>query len=316
MDKYKNLYQYIFSNKKNKINYILDINLSGHRGLVTLEDISENSIIFSIQEDSIINKNNFFELPKYHLYKKDISEPTLFALYLYYNSYKIKEYIDFLPDDINNFAYSQYLLLSKEQQELLKNTYTGKQLIKYNNVEVLDDINTCKNYLPEFNDKEKFEKLVKLKILVLSRLFLYTRSKLGLVFFVDLLNHNNNNNCSWTYDNLNNNFQIISNRNIAKGEELYINYGNKSNLENYLIYGFISNPKINDLYISINNLEFNLKSTKEEFLYNIKNKNKSYWHNKIDNISKLINNNLDNNLIKLLEFEKDILIYLTQFLPS
>jgi len=64
---------------------------------------------------------------------------------------------------------------------------------------------------------------------------------LSLVPLADMLNHSNNANVIWGYDNTSHGFKMKATKDIKRGEECFDTYGaHKSNDEFLLIYGYLN----------------------------------------------------------------------------
>lgn len=70
----------------------------------------------------------------------------------------------------------------------------------------------------------------------------------------DLLNHRNNLQTTWTYDNDRHSFTITAVEDINEGEEIYDSYGSKCNHRFLLNYGFVNgnNEEHNEYVMNIN----------------------------------------------------------------
>ena len=115
--------------------------------------------------------------------------------------------------------------------------------------------------------KNFFKLFLKYRILVCSRVFGYTKNnqdETGLVPYADLFNHSQKSNTTWYFDDSLDSFILKATVPIKKYSEIYDSYGEKTNDELLLYYGFtIKNDKSSRLYINhskdVIELDYNTK---------------------------------------------------------
>lgn len=295
----------------------LNLITSPYRKVVAKKDIPDNTIIFCILDDKLIDNRFFKNLNKYNEYKDRIkSTNSLLALCLIDKMKDVfwKPYIDILPKNLNDMWY----YISPEVKELIKNSSLANEIEQFKSSRFEEDINVLKEYFPVFNSNEFVQKWFFAKLLVNSRVFGYTRhneSMSGLVPMADMLNHDINPNCNWYYDDNMNGFCMKTNRKIYKDEELLDSYGSKESTRFYLLYGFIPNNliNINDVSININDIIVNINTNIDTLIQNFKGDKTALFDVLIDKLKKLptkrqlLSANCDNNIIILIGHEKNII---------
>ena len=154
------------------------------------------------------------------------------------------KYFKILPKNFHNFPY----FYSKSDLKLLKNSFFLEDLKVNFKSETLDYINLIEQF-PSLKKFDKYE-FLKISLLVNSRMFFTEEngvSEYMMVPISDLFNHNFDNNAHWRYNTDSNTFEIYSTKNIEKGEEIQLSYGEKGNNEYLLHYGFtISDNKFGE----------------------------------------------------------------------
>ena len=202
------------------------------RGIASKKPIKKDEIIISIPDKFLLT---FQKIP-YSLKIENIHQiNSIFAYFLYEESKKGKDsdwyfYIKTFPS--KESIYKNFpLFLDDKIIEIIKDTFFGKKLIKLKkNIE--KDISILEKYFKKTIDSKEFTYFISL---VLSRLFSY-RNKLLMVPYIDLINHSKEENTKWYYKK--GYFQLKSIENIDPGEEIVDSYGDLSNIELYLHYGF------------------------------------------------------------------------------
>jgi hypothetical protein len=118
-----------------------------------------------------------------------------------------------------------------------------------------------------------FQDFLKFRIYVCSRIFSYTKNykeENGMVPYADLLNHSQNPNTTWYYDDVKNVFVVEATKNIKKNSEIYDSYGMKTNVQLIMYYGFsIKNNKFSVLDISHNHRHYQFDHNDKIDDYNI-----------------------------------------------
>ena len=73
-----------------------------------------------------------------------------------------------------------------------------------------------------------------------------------MVPFLDLINHSDNNNTYWYYEDLNMGYTLIAGRDIEQNEEIVDLYGKYHNSYLYITYGFVIPGNKYHEYVNIN----------------------------------------------------------------
>jgi hypothetical protein len=321
--KFKNLKKWLNISENNDfIELSNNINESDiERKVVAKRDIPENTIIMAIPDSKLLDNDYIDKIENIKDFQDKItSYNSLIALCMLFlfnenneNNPYWKPYFDIFPRDLNNFWY----FMKPEVKNLIEHSQFNKNIEEFKYDRFTKDILVLQKAYPNlFNDPKIIDKWSKYKILVNSRVFGYTKngkSYSGLVPLADMLNHDINNNCNWTYDDNLKSFIMTSNKFIKKGEELLDSYGSKTSFRNYILYGFIPNDvkKSNDGFITIEQETFTINSNCDNLI-------KKYGKNKTFEIlleyltkiptSRLLNYyNASNDIIYLLKLEKDII---------
>jgi hypothetical protein len=303
MNNFINLKKYV-----GKLDDSLYIKLDGNRGLFSNSDINEYTPIIKINQDKIIQSDN---LPFYNQFKEltrtDNSIIAMYLCILTLNKDKsIKPFLDILPSllDFTNYPY----FLDPEEFKFLKLTKIDFECQK--NVELtINEYNIFlkhrKSLIPFIKKEGKFPNFYLYfyyRLIVNSRVFSYIRDsiiKIGLVPYADMINHSNNPNCNWIFNESNQTFDIISNKKIPANHEITLNYGCKPNNILYQCYGFtIPNnvQLINIPYIK----DWNKKDLKTMFIYYLNNYDKI----KDNNIKNIYSNLISEMLYVFPNFQK------------
>lgn len=227
----------------------LRMNEDGFRGIYSIKDINKGDIIMKISDKYLIEHSN---INKNHLSNKLYNSNSLIATYMLLQSLKKeshwKIYLDSLPKTLDEYIY----YYDKDKLNTLKNTsmmckgvYNFNKHIK----NIIGDSKIIYKYLlkknkltDEIKEYNDFYKLfLKFRILVCSRIFGYTKNskhETGMIPYADLLNHSQNPNTTWMYDDKMKAFIVIAIKNISKQTEIYDSYGSKTNIQLMMYYGF------------------------------------------------------------------------------
>lgn len=230
----------------------LRMNKDGFRGIYSTKDIKKDDIILKIPREYIIqySKINKNDIPS--MSEKLYNSNSLIAMYLLIKSLKEtthwKPYLDTLPEKLDEYIY----YYDQKKLDSLKNTsiqckgvYNFNQHMK----NIIFDSKIIykwlikKNILPEkYKSYPDFFKLfLRFRILVCSRIFGYMRSgkeETGMVPYADLFNHSHDPNTYWYYDDKMKSFIVLATKDIKKNTEIYDSYGEKTNIELMMYYGF------------------------------------------------------------------------------
>lgn len=296
----------------------------GSRGIYCTKDITEGEIIMKIPPKFIIELSKIDNKISEKLYNKN----SYIATYLFIKANQSHSfwdtYLDSMPKDLSEYVY----FYDKEKLKLLKNTSMmcdGTYNFNLHMKNIISDSKIIykwlisKNLLPSKykNYSDFFPIFLKYRILVCSRIFAYNKNnkeELGLVPYADLLNHSDKPNTYWYFNDDRNAFVVVATKDIKKNTEIYDSYGNKTNFELMLYYGFsIKNNPYSTLNFMVGNVLFEAdhdSRLKELYSYDvshddIKNKLKAILK---DHESKMKKNNItDNNIINIYNDEINII---------
>ena len=116
------------------------------------------------------------------------------------------------------------------------------------------DYDTLTKEIPEFS-KYDFDLFKKIREVIASRVFdINIKGKINKAFvpYADLLNHRNNPQTYWNFDDKIDSFIIKGVADIKKGEEIFDSYGRKPNHLLLLNYGFtIINNSANEIIVDL-----------------------------------------------------------------
>ena len=217
-----------------------------NRIMLSNKTISKNELISFIPEKIILSSINpllnSICRRAYGLYhSSDLECITFFMTLDKFNKTSFfKPYYDYLPKfDMGGVPTSFSEKKLKFYEELEFDLYVGISNHKLQNayneeVEKILEEKGIKNPFEEF--KYNYE-------LVKSRNFARPGSDFffdlnSCVPFIELLNHNNNYNTDFEFDEKNKGFILKAVRDINLGEELTLSYGNESNINLFVTYGF------------------------------------------------------------------------------
>ena len=217
-----------------------------NRIMLSNKTISKNELISFIPEKIILSSINpllnSICRRAYGLYhSSDLECITFFMTLDKFNKTSFfKPYYDYLPKfDMGGAPTSFSEKKLKFYEELEFDLYVGISNHKLQNayneeVEKILEEKGIKNPFEEF--KYNYE-------LVKSRNFARPGSDFffdlnSCVPFIELLNHDNNYNTDFEFDEKNKGFILKAVRNINLGEELTLSYGNESNINLFVTYGF------------------------------------------------------------------------------
>ena len=237
----------------------------GSRGIVSKKSIKKGEIIMEIPEKYLIEYSRIskkFNISEDSLHNKN----SLMAAYLLLeninknNPWEI--YFDTLPKNLDEYIYyfsPSKLKLLKDSSIMCKETHNFQTQMK----NIKEDSKVIYHYLIKNNllstKKLKYVDFFKLflrfRLYICSRIFGYLKNyndELGLVPYADLLNHSTKPNTTWFFDDDKKAFIVSATKNIPKNCEIYDSYGDKSNVELMMYYGFtIKNNPHSKLYIGI-----------------------------------------------------------------
>ena len=290
------------------------------RGIYSINDIKKGERIMEIPEKYILEYSN---INNFEITEKLNNTNSYFAIYLLLESFNKKSYwkiyLDSLPKNLSEYIYffnSDKLSQLKNTSIMCSKTYNFLEHMKY----IKKDCITLYKWIikkklldKNLMDYDSFFKLfLKFRIYICSRIFSYTKNnneENGIVPYADLLNHSQNPNTTWYYDDTKNVFVVESTKNIKKNTEIYDSYGQKTNIQLIMYYGFsIKNNKFSKLNFIHENKLFTLDyNTDKELITqkNIINKLKKI----LDHHTKKIKDNeiKDNNILNIYSDEINII---------
>ena len=230
----------------------------GSRGIISTKDIKKGDVIMRIPNKYIIDLTICRKLVPYNFDNSNSNIATYILSESLNKRNKLTPYLDTLPKDVSEYVH----YYDKKKLALLKGTSMMCNNF-YNNI-----INNIKNdahiayLLLEIDDdqislKDFIKLFIKFRIYADSRIFSYTKNndqEEGLVPYADLLNHSNNPNTTWYFNDSTNEFIVEATKNIKKNHEIYDSYGDKSNTRLVIYYGFsIPNNPHSELSFSYKN---------------------------------------------------------------
>jgi len=282
------------------------------RGLYTSKDIKKDTEIIKVKSSNLIEYSRAYKkFPNDKVQEQNSIVAMVLVKAHLDNDPHWRAYIDTFPKDIDNHI----IYYDKKKTSWLKNTsvscngfYTFYDHIK----SIESDSKILYKYVQKTNALNEHSKLtydefhklfVKYRIMVGSRIFGYMKNndnESGMVPYVDLLNYSPDYNTTWYFDDDQDSFILKAIKNISKNSELLDDYGNKSNVEFLLYYGFtIPNNPYSTLRINymkqpleltktsiLSELEVNVKGLKEAL-------NKMYEHH-IKELPKVKDENIRN----------------------
>jgi hypothetical protein len=288
----------------------------GSRGIYSIKDIKDGEVILQIPSKYIIE---YSKVSNNSISSKLNNSNSLIALYLLLKSQKKSfwtPYLDSLPESVDEYIF----FYDKEKLSQLKDTsLMFKDSFNYNDhlKNIISDSKIIHEWLLKKNllkneslkiYKNFFKLFLKYRILVCSRIFGYTKNnedETGLVPYADLFNHSQKSNTTWYFDDSLDSFILRATETIKKNSEIYDSYGEKTNDELLLYYGFtIKNNKNSRLYIkdssNVIQLDYSTKLTdiihkeskKEKIIKKLKSILESHQHKLKEN--KIVDNNILN----------------------
>lgn len=272
------------------------------RGIYSRIPIKKNKIIIRIKSKYLIEYQHICSI---YPIENIISANSLVAFYLtklhFENDDFWSKYLDILPNDTSNFVlfwnnkdleglkqtsldigFENWMWFDDEENEpLYDDLFLYKKSIEYD-YEIIYNYN-CENKIIDTIDMNIFDEdfylcWLKYRMLVGSRIFGYEKhgnQTSGMVPLVDMINHSNESNSLWYFDDKLDSFILIATSDIKKNEEIFDSYGTKSNVDFLLYYGFTLETNPNPVVrIGIEDLEgkkiyyqFDLKSDLDSISY-------------------------------------------------
>ena len=220
-----------------------------NRIMISNKKIAKNELISFIPEKIILSSINPLLNPicrnAYGLYHtSDLECITLFITFDKFNkSSFFQPYYDYLPKIDMKYlptAYSEEKLKLYDELEFDLHVGISNNKLKNAYNEQVEEI------LKKKGIKNPFEEFKYNYQIVKSRNFARPGSEFffdlnSCVPFIELFNHDNDYNTDFEYDEKNKGFILKAVRDIIAGEELTVSYGNESNINLFMTYGFTLN---------------------------------------------------------------------------
>ena len=209
-------------------------------------------ILFS-RNHTLINKFHKHLKHKFNLSDVDSTYVSLSYLIMSQKSnesYFFYPYLNSLPKNFDEYIF----LYNNEEIEMLENSMIlDFKKTNYDTIHKED----FEKLQTEFKDAEKlsFKEYLKAFTCVRSRNFGIKNGNYMegvMVPISDLFNHNSNNNAEWRFVDNKKHFEIFAVKDIAKGEEVFINYGITGNSYSLLNYGFTINKNYTNFKVTLN----------------------------------------------------------------
>ena len=179
-----------------------------------------------------------------------------------------KPYYDILPRNVENFP----IFWSKNDILMLGGSNLINEIITRQN-HIMNDYNNMCKIIPVFKEKYSPRDFIWARTIVGSRNFgidIDNVHRVAMVPISDMLNHDNDPDVKWFFDNKLRQFRMVSNRYLKTKKAVTDTYGRKSNLKYLLFYGFTIKDNSEDvLYINIVHGKQN-KQLKDNILSNVK----------------------------------------------
>ena len=279
-DNYQKLYKWITDNGafiSNKI--IPKENSIYNRCLITSDKIKEKEIILFIPDKVTISTLNKIVLERC---KKDFSDFLSFAekeekasfdydCLVYFltidmenkNSF-FRPYYDYLPE----ISKSEYPIYFSEEEKISFNKIELETQIRRQEFFFNKSLKPIKNKIIKIENRiENFKKnFIYVSTRNFGRRGSFFQNVNTMVPFLDLLNHNNDYNTWFNYDEKRDGFVLYATRDIQINEELTLSYGRYNNVYLYALYGFTIKNNIfhSSIHIKIKDEVFTLFEKNKE----------------------------------------------------
>ncbi len=248
-----------------------------YRGIFTTKDIKQDELIMDIPEDKLIKEENLENelITAEEIEQQHYKINSIFGFYLMQHLFKKEEsswkpYLDTLPETVDHpLFYTNDEWETIQGSPILNKDFKGG-VHKYGEMFFCD----CealyywkgKEFYPDYDDYLKCYTLARL--FAGSRNFSYKkngRTIRALVPYVDLLNHSNDHNTRWFFNENTKTFQVVATRDIPKGSEVLDSYGKVTNHKMLLHYGFtLPSNTTYPLFIKKMTCEISLPATAEK----------------------------------------------------
>lgn len=228
-----------------------------YRGVHTLCKIPSNDCVLYVPKNFLMTNEVAMESKIGRAIQKSgyemRSEHSWLAVYLMQEKHNQnsfwKPYIDILPDKYGNMP----MLFGDLYRKFLKGSYAitmGQNRMDSLRKEYDGICGQC----PEFR-KYMFMEFVWGRLAVITRIFglnIHGKKTSALVPYADMLNHITEKQTDWQYDDKLKGYTMITNRSVARGEQIFDSYGRKCNGRYFVNYGFTIDQNFidNDAQIS------------------------------------------------------------------
>ena len=275
-----------------------------YRSIVANATIQQNEILLFIPEKLLISSINKIVNPfcyKLFSYEETLNEFECILSFIAYdkknNNSFFKPYYDYFP----SINFNQSIFYSEDVKQKFEITEITDYLDIYN----FQLFNAYKRLKKKYKEVD-YSNFLESMVIVLTRNFGRKNSEIfedvnTMVPYLDLLNHDNNFNSDFIYDDKKNGFILNAIKNIEIGEEITDSYGNENNLNLFINYGFtIKNNQYKiPLYFSIKNEPYSFHKTNEKELLEKIRRIQETLNITFDKSLFLLNNKMDEKITKL-----------------
>jgi len=215
-----------------------------YRGVHTLCKIAPNDCVLFVPKDYLMTNEVAMESKIGREIQKSgyemRSEHSWLAVYLIQEKHKRSKsfwypYISILPDKYGNMP----MLFGDVYKKYLKGSY-AITMAENRMASLRAEYDGICSKCAEFR-KYKFLEFVWGRLAVITRIFglnIHGKKTSALVPYADMLNHITDKQTDWQYDNKLKGYTMITNRAVARGEQIFDSYGRKCNGRYFVNYGF------------------------------------------------------------------------------
>ena len=217
-----------------------------NRIIKSSEKIEKGELIAFIHEKVVISSINFLVNPVCRRAYGVFHEKDLECIAFFFtvdknnpNSF-FKPYYDYLPEfDLKTFP-SEF---PKNEQKLYDEIDLYLHIGIHDNKITNAYNDSVEKIFMEKNISNSFKEFKYNFYIAQSRNFSRPNARFmsdlnSIVPFLDLFNHDNNFNCDWDYDDDKRGFVLRAIKDVEKGQELTVTYGDVDNLNSFVVYGF------------------------------------------------------------------------------
>jgi len=222
-----------------------------YRGVHTLCNVPADDMVLYVPRDYIMTT----EMAKDSAIGKAIrrsrydirSAHSWLACYLCQEKHDLKSfwrpYIDILPDRYSNMP----IFFKDFYKKFLKGSYS-LEMASNRLLDLRSEYDGICRQCPEFRKFHHLE-FVWGRLVVITRNFgldIHGTETDALVPYADMLNHMPDKQTDWKYDNKLKGFTMVTNRSVARGEQIFDSYGRKCQGRYFVNYGFTIDNNFND----------------------------------------------------------------------